>query len=226
MGPSSVAQAVLLRLADPTLAALVRAVAVLGDGARLAEAAALAGITEDVAAEASDRLVALHVLSPGDVLGFAHPIVREAVYADIGRRQRAEAHARAARMLDELGASDERIAAQLVVAEPAGDADRVTLLRRVAAGALRRGAPATAVTLLQRALDEPPPADETTTVMLELAGAELRVGSPQRDRSPRRGGGPAARPGIAGGRGAAARQRADVGRPLGRSRRSTARGDR
>ena len=223
MGPSSVAQSVLLRLAEPTLAALVRAVAVLGDGARLVEAAALAGVAVDVAAEAADRLVALHVLSPGDVLEFAHPIVREAVYADIGRRQRADAHARAARMLDEVARPTTRSPRSWCWPIPPATSVGSTLLRRVAVDALRRGAPATAVALLQRALDEPPPADETTHVLLELAAAELRVGSPDAIDHLAEGRRPAARPGLAGGRGAAARQRADVGRPLGRVRRRAAR---
>ena len=44
--------------------ALVRAVAVLGDGAGLAEAARLAGLAEDEAARAADLLVALAILKP------------------------------------------------------------------------------------------------------------------------------------------------------------------
>jgi hypothetical protein len=71
--------------------------------------------------------------------------VREAVYADIGSHERAGAHARAASVLAAGGASEERIAAQIVKAEPAGDAERVQLLRRVGAHALSRGRPAAAV---------------------------------------------------------------------------------
>ena len=141
-----------LRLSGAPAAAtaLVRAVAVLGDGASLAEAAQLAGIAEDEAARAADLLVALAILKPAEGLEFAHPIVREAVYADIGSHERAEAHARAAEILAARGASEERIAAQIVEAEPAGDPDRVELLRRVAADALARGAPAAAVAWLRR----------------------------------------------------------------------------
>jgi hypothetical protein len=88
---------------------------------------------------------------------FAHPIVREAVYADIGPQERAKAHARAALTLAEDGAPEERIAAQIVQARPVGDPERVELLRRVAADALVRGAPSAAVAWLTRALAEPPP---------------------------------------------------------------------
>jgi len=176
--PAAVAQAVLLRLAGrpPAATAVVRAVAVLGDGASLPEAASLAGLGEADAADAADLCVALALLEPG--LAFTHPIVREAVYADIGSRERADAHARAAALLAERGASEERIAAQIAQAEPAGDPARVALLRRVAGEALVRGAPAAAVAWLGRALAEPPPPAERGEVLLELSSAELRLGTP------------------------------------------------
>lgn len=181
MGPTAVAQAVLLRLSEAPAAtsALVRAVAVLGDGARLAEAALLAEVAEAEAARAADLLAAHAILTPGEVLEFAHPIVRAAVYADIGSRQRDGAHARAAKVLAALGASEERIAAQITEAEPTGDAERVELLRRVAADALGRGAPAAAVAWLGRALAEPPPAASRAAVLRELGFAELRVAAPE-----------------------------------------------
>lgn len=180
-GPPAVAQAVLLRLSEApaTATALVRASAVLGDGAALGEAAGLAGITVDEAARAHDLLVRLEILTPGEALEFAHPIVREAVYADIGPRERAGAHARAADVLGATGASAERVAAQLVEAEPAGDTGRVELLRRVAADALARGAPAAAVAWLRRAVAEPPPAAARGALLLDLAAAELRVAAPE-----------------------------------------------
>ena len=180
IAPAEVIEAVLLRLsgAPPAAGALVRAVAVLGDGARLAEAAAMAELTEEDAAGAADRLVALDILRPADRLEFAHPIVREAVCVDIGPRELANAHARGARVLEACGATEERIAAQLVEAEPTGDAGRVGLLRRVASDALARGAPAAAVAWLARALAEPPAPESSADVLLELGSAELRLGAP------------------------------------------------
>ncbi|MET0553377.1 MAG: LuxR C-terminal-related transcriptional regulator, partial [Vicinamibacteria bacterium] len=159
--------------------ALVRAVAVLGDGAGLAEAARLAGLPEDEAARAADVLVDRAILRPAAALEFAHPIVREAVYADIGSHERARAHARAAEILAESGASEERIAAQIADAQPSGDPGRVELLRRVAADALRRGAPAAAVSLLRRALAEPAPPPARLEVLVELGSAEYRLGAPE-----------------------------------------------
>ena len=181
IGPAAVAQAVLLRLsaAPAAASALVRAVAVLGDGASLAEAAGLAELAEEEVARAADLLVALAILRPGKGLEFAHPIVREAVYADIGARERGMAHARAAGILAASGASGERIAAQIAQAEPTGDAERVELLRGVAADALERGAPAAAVAWLRRALAEPPPPASRAAVLLELGSAELRLATPE-----------------------------------------------
>jgi DNA-binding CsgD family transcriptional regulator len=180
IGPAVVAQAVLLRLSGVPAAAtaVVRAVAVLGDGASLAEAARLADVTEEDAARAADLLATLAILKPGEGLEFAHPIVREAVYSDIGSHERAEAHARAATILAASGAAQERIAAQIAEAEPAGEPQRVELLRRVAADALARGAPAAAAAWLGRALAEPPTPASRPEVLIELGSAELRVAAP------------------------------------------------
>ncbi|MET0510135.1 MAG: AAA family ATPase [Thermoleophilaceae bacterium] len=181
IGPAAVAQAVLLRLAGRPAAAtaLVRAAAVLGNGASVAEAAGLADLSEQEAARSADVLAGLAILKPAEGLEFAHPIVREAVYSDIGSRERAEAHGRAARILAGSGASEERIAAQIVEAEPAADPERVELLRRVAVDALMRGAPAAAVAWLRRALAEPPPPEGELETLLELGSAELRLGAPE-----------------------------------------------
>jgi DNA-binding CsgD family transcriptional regulator len=181
IGPAAVAQAVLLRLEGRSEAArsLVQAAAVLGDGAGPAEAARLAELHEPEAAEAADLLAALGILTAAEGLEFAHPIVREAVYGEIGPRERARAHARAARILADAGAPDERVAAQVAEADPAGDPERVELLRRVAAGALVQGAPAAAAAWLRRALAEPPAPEGRAAVLLELGSAELRLGAPE-----------------------------------------------
>jgi DNA-binding CsgD family transcriptional regulator len=180
IGPAAVSQAVLLRLSGRPAAttALVRALAVLGDGASLSETARLAELGEEEAARAADLLISLEILRAGEGLEFAHPIVREAVYADIGAHERAEAHARAALLLAARDASEERVAAQIVEAEPTGNPERVELLRRVAANALARGAPAAAAAWLGRALAEPPPPDSRAEVLLELGSAELRLAAP------------------------------------------------
>ena len=181
LGPTAVARAVLVRLSGTpaTATALVRAAAVLGDGASVSETARFANISVNEAARAADLLIALAILKPADGVEFAHPIVREAVYADIGSNERALAHTRAAAILTACGASEERIAAQIVESDPVGEPARVELLRRVAAGALAQGAPAAAVAWLKRALAEPPSAVARPEVLLELGSAELRLAMPE-----------------------------------------------
>jgi hypothetical protein len=147
-------QSLLLRIssARPEAVALVRAIAVFGDGTTLADCCQLAQISDADGARAADQLVTLGVLERRETLAFAHPIVRESVYADIGPHERAEAHARAARVLTARGAPAERVAAQLAGARPAGDAAGVALFRQVAADATASGAPAAAAAWLARAL--------------------------------------------------------------------------
>jgi DNA-binding CsgD family transcriptional regulator/dihydroxyacetone kinase DhaKLM complex PTS-EIIA-like component DhaM len=181
IGPAAVARAVLLRLSStpPAATALVRAIAVLGDGASVVDAARLTELAADEAARMADLLVDLAILKRGEDIEFAHPIVRHAIYEDIGVHERARAHACAARMLAQRGAEDERIAAQILKSEPAGEVERVELLRRVAGRALIQGAPNAAIVWLQRALKEPPAPESRPEVLLDLGSAQLRVGMPE-----------------------------------------------
>ena len=173
LGPKEVSRALLLRLASlPEAAALVRALTVLGDGAEVSEAAALAGIQETEAAEAADRLVRMSVLRRSRRLEFIHPIVREAFAADMAPRERASAHARAARLLRERGASPERVAAQLLATPTADDPAVVESLREAAAEAQRRGDPGTAAEYLTRAVAECQDERSRGPLVLELALAE------------------------------------------------------
>src|SRR5262249_25594462 len=156
----------------------VRAVAGLGGGPSLTEVPGLAELADEEVDRTADVLVALAILRPGEGLEFAHPIVREAVYTNIGPRERGTVHARAAGILAASGASEERIAAQLAQAAPTRDPERVELLRRGAAAAVPRGARAAAAAWLRRALVEPPSPASRAAVLLELGAAELRVAAP------------------------------------------------
>ena len=121
---------------------------------------------------------------------FVHPLVRDAVYLELPAARRGLEHARAARLLAELGASPERIAAQLMLAPPRADAWVVERLREAAAIAIERGAPDAALAHLQRAQAEPP-------APRAALGADARA---------RRGGGVRARHGGGRGAGAGARR--------------------
>jgi DNA-binding CsgD family transcriptional regulator len=147
---------------------VARSVAVLGREASPELVMALAAVSEDEAAEAVDALVAMEILLPGDTLAFVHPIVRTAVYHDFSAGQRAAAHARAARLLDERGAELESVAAQVVAAAPSGDPWAVAQLRDAGAAALASSAPEAAVSYLERALAERPAPEDRREILVGL----------------------------------------------------------
>ena len=180
IGPRAVSRTVLLRLArlpEPA-AAVARAVALLGEHPSLTAIAGLAETDEDRAGEAIVALARAEILRADEPLGFVHPLIRDAVYHELPAARRGIEHARAARLLAGLGASPERIAAQLMLAPPRGDAWAVERLREAAAVAISRGAPDAALAHLQRAQEEPPWPDVRTPLALELGAAAEFVRGP------------------------------------------------
>ncbi len=177
--PERVGHSVLRRLvaAGDQAVALADAVAVLGEAA-LQEAAQLAGLDELEAVTAADRLVAADILTPGTHPRFAHPILRHAVRARISPARRALFHGRAARLLEKRGAPLERVAGQLLEALPRGDPWVVDTLMAAAVRERERGSPETAVSLLTRALAEPPPPERQPRVILALAQVQAQSGHP------------------------------------------------
>ncbi|HZD71245.1 MAG TPA: AAA family ATPase [Actinomycetes bacterium] len=178
--PDPVAQFVLGRVAaaGETASQLADAVAVFGE-VTLYDAATLASLGELEAVQAADRLVAADILTPGPCLRFAHPILRHAIRAHIPPARRSLAHAHAARLLADRGALLEQIAAQLLEALPRADPWVVETLLAAAARERQRGSPETAVSLLTRALAEPPPPNLRQRVTLALAKAQTHSGHPQ-----------------------------------------------
>jgi DNA-binding SARP family transcriptional activator/DNA-binding CsgD family transcriptional regulator len=174
--PPTLSRAILLRLGRmPTGATqLATAVAVLGEEVSLA----LARQDEAIAAEALDRLAAAEILLPRLPLNFVHPIVREAVYGELGPAQRAGWHARASALVLDAGGPIERAAPHLLSTTPEGNASTVQTLRRAARGALDRGASDIAARYLNRALAEPPPEEERAATLLELGGAGFLAAEP------------------------------------------------
>lgn len=175
--PGSIERGILARFqgATPESRRLAEAVAVLGDDADLVRAAELAGISREVAADEVRRLVELALFDPQARLAFIHPIARSVIYRHIPLPARTQAHARAARLLEDAGAPTESIALHLLLVEPSGDHAAVGVLRRAAATAMGRGDPRTATRLLRRAVDEPPDPARTVSVLVELARAEAAV---------------------------------------------------
>src|SRR4051812_39203857 len=123
LAPPTVARAVLLRLArlGDDAGALARAVAVLGDGTSVHRAATLACLDADRADEAATALASAAILNEARPLAFAHPVLRSAVYGDIGAGERSRAHGRAAALLAGEGAGADVQAVHLLATEPAGD---------------------------------------------------------------------------------------------------------
>jgi DNA-binding NarL/FixJ family response regulator len=177
LNPAGIERNVLARLGrqEAETRAVAHALAVLGDGAELRQAAALVGLDLDRAAQAAELLVRDGILDRGAAPRFVHPLLRGAVYGSIGARQRARLHAAAAILLAAEHAEPQAIAAHLLNADPAGDHASVEHLRAAARAALSRGAPSIAVTDLRRALAEPPAKDQLGAVLAELGRAELVV---------------------------------------------------
>jgi DNA-binding CsgD family transcriptional regulator len=180
LGPRSVARAVALRVArlGPAAGELARAAAILGDGAQLRHAAALAGVTMADAAAAADELAGIGVLEPGTPLRFVHPIVRTAVHDDIPEASRGLRHTDAARLLASGGADLDAVCAHLLVCEPSGSPEVVGWLRSAAAQALGRGGTESAASYLRRALAETADVGLRAELLAELGRAEKVVGDP------------------------------------------------
>jgi ATP/maltotriose-dependent transcriptional regulator MalT len=174
VAPESIARSVSRRMRRlaPEAADLARAIAVLGDGAELPTAAQLAGLDSVDAAAAAVALGWAEILTV-EGLEFVHPVVRAAVYSELSPVERADQHRKAATLLAELGADEDTVALHLLSGEPSRSSWVVDILRRAARRAHSRGAPDVAVTYLQRALSEPPPAAERVEITVELGLAEL-----------------------------------------------------
>ncbi|GAA3163775.1 hypothetical protein GCM10010531_14800 [Blastococcus jejuensis] len=174
VGSRAVSSMVLVRLRrlGERITAVARAAAVLGDGALLPAVAALAELPERDTAAALAALARAEIVRDEQPLVFVHPLVREAVYRDLPAAERELRHERAADVLRRSGASEEQVAAHLLLAPPRGDDATVAALRGAARTAADRGASESAVTYLRRALAEPPAGTVRRDVLVELGMVE------------------------------------------------------
>jgi DNA-binding CsgD family transcriptional regulator len=159
LAPESIHRAVLARLArvSEDARALARATAVLGDDAELRAAAELAGVGPDESGTAADVLASIGILETGRPLRFAHPLLRNSVYADLSPTERARLHRRAAEQLLDGDAPPERVAVHLLETDPGDDPQVVETLTAAAARAIAQGASEAARAYARRALAEPAP---------------------------------------------------------------------
>lgn len=175
--PQAVASATLGRLRRLPRAAtsLAQAIAVLGADGRLPRAARLAGLDPSDAVPAADALVAMNILRSQRPLDFLHPIVRSAIYDSIPPASRADAHLRAASVMEDTGGDPDAIAAHLVLTEPGARPDTAEVLRATARRALARGAPESAAAFLRRALQEARDQEARAEMLLDLARAQRLI---------------------------------------------------
>ena len=180
LAPDAVTRSLRVRVGrlGPQAGALARAVAILGDDVPVRTAAALAGLEHREAAALADALAAVEVLLAREPLRFVHPLVRRAVERDIPASEQLSRHLDAARLLAAEGADPERVAAHLLAGRAEGDRWVVEQLRDAATAARARGAPRSAVTYLQRALEEPPGGGARAQVLAELGEAEAAAAMP------------------------------------------------
>jgi DNA-binding CsgD family transcriptional regulator/tetratricopeptide (TPR) repeat protein len=158
--------------------AVAAAAAVLGADSPIPRVTQLARLDAGSACEAIDLLVAEDVLEVGSGGGvdFVHPIVREAVYADLGPGRRATSHREAARILHREGAAPSESVAH-VLAGGLVETWAVPVLRDAAREALRQGAPERAQTLLEAALGATEESrSPDVRLLVELARAEAAAG--------------------------------------------------
>ncbi len=179
IGPGAISRTVLVRLhrLGDQAVALAQALAVLGITEQRV-AAGLAGLTMEEAAAAASALARAEILDPHPPAAFVHPLVRDAIYHELPFAERVMRHARAAALLAEHGAPPEQIATHLLSAPRKGDPWVVDVLAAAAASARAKGAADTAVSLLTRALEEPPPPERRPGLLLELGLAEVLTSGP------------------------------------------------
>jgi DNA-binding CsgD family transcriptional regulator len=181
LAPAGVAHSIRARLERLPADArrFARALSVLERAPKLDDPARLAGIAEPAAAlESADLLVAAGVLADREPFEFEHPLVRQAVYADLPPGERATQHERAARLLAER-ADAEEAAAHLLLSRRSPERWGVEVLRRAAAAASSRGAPELAARQLECALHASGLGSLRPAILGELGLAELRTFEPR-----------------------------------------------
>jgi class 3 adenylate cyclase/DNA-binding NarL/FixJ family response regulator len=175
--PDRVAHSLALRVKRSGAAAeaLAPAIAVLAGDADLALAGRLANLEPEEAAAGFDRLAREGLLLGALPPRYAHPLLRAAAADLPAPAERARLHARAAGLLEEIGAPVEQIASQVLEVPPGEGGRWVGLLAQAAHDARARGAPDVSVRLLERALAESP-GRERPDLLYELGCAQRDLG--------------------------------------------------
>jgi DNA-binding CsgD family transcriptional regulator len=182
LAPRVVARSIRRRLAAvPThWLRVLQVTALLGDDANLASVAELAEVEPEDVVPAVDAMVDLWLLRREQTFRFCYPLERSTVYAEMPPAVRAQAHARAARMLADRQAPANPVARHLVLAEPAGDPWQIEQLEECADQLLADGQEDLAVRCLSRVLREPLDASTRGRLLLAAAAADSRIAADAR----------------------------------------------
>ena len=177
--PSTLRDLVLRRLRylpDRTLD-LLQIASVLGEAVSVRDLAAVARRDAvDVVADLSEGFRAKLLDDRGDVIGFRHQLVQQAIYEELPAPTRKALHRDAAGALVRAGAQASDVAAHLQLGAERGDLEAVRWLRQ-AAVEVTPGAPSLGVDLTRRALELLPSGHgEVDVVTAELAAALMRAG--------------------------------------------------
>ncbi|MDQ6745138.1 MAG: AAA family ATPase [Actinomycetota bacterium] len=152
---------------------LAAAMAVLGSGGRLRDAAAVCGQDEPDAATAARGMRRVEILAAEDPFEWIHPLVRRSIYDSLTVAERDALHERAADVLATAGASPSAVAVHLSALRPAGSASVVAGLLAAADEALALDAPEVAVAALRRALAEEAQEPSRAALLLRLGQVEV-----------------------------------------------------
>ncbi|QUH01940.1 helix-turn-helix transcriptional regulator [Saccharopolyspora erythraea] len=163
----------LLLRRDADVAAVAKAVAVLGDRAELRVVRRLAEVDTWRFPAALAALADRWLEVSGEHVGILDPGLPAAVEEMLGPGESAELHRRAAVVLDRSGRPPEDVAAQLLGVDLVREGWETDQLCAAAAAARRRGEPAVASRYLRRAVrDLPPDSADRACLLVELAAVE------------------------------------------------------
>ncbi len=156
---------------------ILQVTALLGDAADLTSVAELAEVEPEEVVPAVDAMVDLWLLRRDDAFRFRYPLERSTVYAEMPPAIRAQAHARAARMLADRQAHAASVAQHLVCTEPVGDRWAIAQLEGCADQLFASGQEELALECLRRVLRDHLDDDVRGRLLIATAAVESRVGA-------------------------------------------------
>jgi DNA-binding CsgD family transcriptional regulator len=157
---------------------IAKVASVIGDDAALYDAVRLAGLMPDQGLPAAEGLVKAGILISGQPIRFAHQLVRRAIYSLLAPAERLYLHGASAELLTYKKAQPEVIADHLLESGPTHEAWASAVLHRAGQAASRRGATATAVRYLRRAVDIAYAVEPSARMLIDLGLAEAAAGEP------------------------------------------------